>query len=437
MTSSNIETTAQHEPQKVKIPYSPRWYQREMHANLKRFNVVCWHRRAGKTVAAINELIKQCLIETLPNPQCHYVAPTYSQAKRIAYKYLIEYTRDIPGVEYNQSELKTIFPNGGEIQLLGAEKYDSHRGIYSDYAIFDEPALMPPGVFGEVFRPALADRQGGAIWIGTPAGKMNEFYRRWIESQQLDNWYNDTRKITDTGALPLPELKAMRREMSEREWRQEMLCDFSAGVRGSYYQAEIDFLEKHDRIQDVPHDPALPVYTSWDLGLDDQTVVIYWQQGGVEYRCIEAKAYRNTGLGEIIKEVMNKPYQYEEHYAPHDIRQRDYTTAQSRVDFASGLGLDYTPAPNHSVEDGIQATRAGLRKCVIDRSHCFELIEALRIYRAEYDDRRGVFRNKPFHGPESDWADAARIFFVTHLEKRQGSLFGNRLDYRQENRATI
>ncbi len=430
-------TEAQLDVENVKIPYSPRWYQREMHENLDRFNVICWHRRAGKTVAAINELIKRCLTETKPNPQCHYVAPTYSQAKRIAFKYIREYSAAIPGVVFNESELKVIYPHGGEIQLLGAEKYDSHRGIYSDYAIFDEPALMPPGVFGEVFRPALADREGGAIWIGTPAGKMNEFYRRWVQSRSMQGWYNDTRKITDTGALPIEELQAMRREMSEMEWRQEMLVDFSAGVRGSYYQHEIDFLEKNNRITSVPHDPALPVYTAWDLGLDDQSIVIWFQQGGVEYRIIEAKAWRNAGLGEIIKEVQSRDYQYDDHYAPHDIRVRDYTTAQSRVDFAASLGLDFTPAPQHTVEDGIQATRAGLRKCVIDESRCFELVEALRIYRAEYDERRGVFRNKPFHGPESDWADATRIFFVTHQERRQGSLFGAAIDYSNENRAVI
>lgn len=424
--------------ERVTIPYQPRWYQGEIHADPARFKCVVWHRRAGKTVAAINELIKQCLTETLPEPQCHYVAPTYSQAKRIAWKMLRGFTADIPGIAYHESELKIDFPHGGIIQLLGAEKYDAHRGVYSDFCVFDEPALQPPGVFGEVFRAALADRGGGAWWIGTPAGKMNEFYRRYQQAIELDDWTADMRKITDTAVLPIDELQAMRREMSEREWRQEMLCDFAAGVRGSYYQDEIDYLEREGRITAVPHDPQLPVYTSWDLGLDDQTVIVYWQCSTVEYRIIDHDVFRNKGLQDIIKHVREKSgYQYEAHYAPHDIAVRDYTTGRSRIDFASGLGLDFEVSPNLSIEDGIQAVRSGLRRCVIDSSKCFDLVEALRIYRAEYDERRGVYRNKPFHGPESDYADAVRMFFVAHEDRKQGSLFGGRLDYSNENRAVI
>jgi hypothetical protein len=429
--------TEQADIEHVKIPYSPRWYQKRIHADPARFKAVVWHRRAGKTVAAINELIKQCLIETLPNPQCFYVAPTYSQAKRIAWKMLHEFTHKIPDTNYHESELRIDLPNNGMIQLLGAEKYDAHRGVYADFCIFDEPALQPPGVFGEVFRPALADRKGGAWWIGTPAGKMNEFYRRWTDAQQLEGWSANMMKITDTAILPLDELQAMRREMSEREWRQEMLCDFAAGVRGSYYQDEIDFLERNGRIQSVPHDPALPVFTSWDLGLDDQTVIVYWQQGGIEYRIIDCDVHRNKGLSDIIRTLMQKPYTYADHYAPHDIKVRDYTSGQSRIDFAGGLGVDFTVSPNLSVADGIQAVRSGLRKCVIDNSKCFELIEALRIYRAQYDERNGVYRDKPFHGPESDFADAVRYFFVSHIEQHQGSLFGRKIDYSNENKAVI
>lgn len=426
------------EVERIVIPYQPRWYQRELHQNLKRFNVLVWHRRAGKTVAAINELIRQACICTKPNPRVHYVAPTYSQAKRIAFQYLKEFTHDIPGRTVNEGELRIGLPNDAEIQLLGAEKYDSHRGIYSDFAVFDEPALQPPGVFGEVFRPALADREGGAIWVGTPAGRANEFFRRWQDSSKLAGWMGSMLKITDTGALPIAELKAMRAEMSEREWRQEMMCDFAAGVRGSYYQDELDFLEKSGRICEVPHDPALRVITSWDLGLDDQTVVHYWQQAGREHRMIDVDSFRNKSLSVIAKTVLMKPYIYERHNGPHDLAVREYSTGTSRFDFAASLGLEFEPnPPKASIEDGIQATRTGLRKTVIDRRACFDSIEALRIYRAEYDERRGVFRNKPFHGPESDYADSVRYYYVAEGDIQQGSLFGGPIDYSNQNRSVI
>lgn len=401
--------------------------------------MLVWHRRAGKTVAAVNELIRQCLTEPRPSPQCHYVGPTYAQTKRIAWKYLKEFSDPIPGCEPNESELIMRYPNGGTIQLLGAEKFDSHRGIYSDFAVFDEPALHPPAVFGEVFRPALADREGGALWIGTPAGRQNEFYRRYQDGKRLEGWASDMKKITDTGALPIKELKAMRQEMSEMEWRQEMLCDFTAGVRGSYYQAELDWLEKNDRLTDVPHDPAHKVITSWDLGLDDQTVIHYWQQVGREHRMIDVDVFRNTGLEVIARHVLSQPYTYESHWGPHDIFVHEYSTNQRRVDFAADLGLDFEPNPtNISIEDGINATRVGLKKTVIDRTRCFDSIEALRIYRAEYDERRGVFRGKPFHGPESDYADSIRYYYVNEGEiRQQGSLFGGPIDYSDQNRTVI
>lgn len=405
---------------------------------MKRFNVWVCHRRFGKTVAAVNEAIKQNLEEPLPDARTHYIGPTYSQTKRIAWKYCKQYSAAIPGVEFNESELLVRFPHGGELQLLGAEKYDSHRGIYSDFAVFDEPALHPPGVFDEVFRPALADREGGAIWIGTPAGRQNQFFHRYCDAQKFDEWQAQLWKITDTGAIALKELQSMRREMTDMAWRAEMMCDFSAGVRGAYYQAELDYLERNDRICAVPWDSELPVITSWDLGLDDQTVIHYWQQGGREHRLIDVDIFRNVGLADIIKQVKAKPYLYSRHWAPHDIHVRDYTSATSRFDFAANLGIDFEPnTANLSVEDGIQAVRSGLRKTVIDNSKCLVSIESLRIYRAEYDDRKGVYRNKPFHGPESDIADSVRYYFVNESTPNQGSLFGGPIDYSEENRTVI
>lgn len=215
----------------------------------------------------------------------------------------------------------------------------------------------------------------------------------------------------------------MRAEMTQEEFNQELMCDFEASVRGAYYAEQMKFLDDNDRITDVPHDPALPVYTSWDIGLNDQSVIHYWQITRAEHRMIDCDVFRNTGLDNIIRHVKSKPYNYLAHIGPHDLAVRDYSTSKSRLAFAAALGVDFELAPNLSISDGIQAVRNGLPKCVIDRTQCYDSTEALRIYRTEYDDRRQIFRDKPFHGPESDYCDSIRYWFVAETQTSQHSLF--------------
>ena len=142
----------------VKIPYKPRAIQAEMHTNLKRWNVLVMHRRFGKTVWAVNELIKKALTCELPRPRVAFVAPTFTQAKRIAWDYVKYYAGVIPGATFNETELRVDFPNGARLTLLSAENPDSLRGIYLDLCIFDEFGMQNPRVWGEVVRPALTPR---------------------------------------------------------------------------------------------------------------------------------------------------------------------------------------------------------------------------------------------------------------------------------------
>lgn len=420
---------------KVVLPYKPRWFQREIHNNLKRFNILVMHRRAGKTVLAINELIKQIMSCPHPNPRGHYIAPFYSQVKRIAWQYVKEYSEPIPDMRYNESELRAIFPNGAEIQLLGAEKYHSHRGIYSDYVVMDEPAQMHPAVWGEIFRPALADRQGGAIWIGTPCGH-NSFYDRYQKADTLDDWYRGMYKVTETGALARAEIIAASEEMTPEEFEQEFMCSWSAAIRGAYYGRQIEQMERDKKIINVPHEPELPVITSWDLGIRDSTVIHYWQIAGREVRMIDCSAFTSTGLPEMIKHVSQKPYNYSQHIAPHDIRVRELGSGKSRLDIAASLGLSFDIAPQLHVQDGIQSTRNLLKRCVIDKTKCSDSLEALRQYRTEYDDKRQIFSDKPLHDWTSDYADSIRYFAIS-THNTQTSLWDDSLDYSSDNRTVI
>jgi len=381
---------------------------------MKRFSVLVIHRRAGKTVLAINEMIKVVTTCPLPNARGYYVAPFFSQAKRVAWTYLKEYTIDIPGMSYNSSELRAIFPNGAEIQLLGGDNYDSLRGIYADYVVLDEVAQMHPAIYGEIFRPALSDRKGRALFIGTPKGK-NQFWERWDQAGKLEGWYRAMYKVTETGALPLEEIQAARREMSEAEFNQEYLCDFTAAIMGAFYAKEIRSLEDKGRIMPVPYDETLKVITSWDLGIDDATVVIFYQVAGREIRVINCKAFQGAGLPQIIKEIEDLGYNYSQHIAPHDIRVRELGTGKSRFDIAASLGVYFDIAPNLSIADGIQATRSMLPKMVIDHVNCSVLIEAIRQYRTEYNEKTRVYKSTPLHDWTSDYCDSLRYAAITDM----------------------
>ncbi|MEG2765696.1 MAG: terminase family protein, partial [Acidaminococcaceae bacterium] len=219
----------------IKIPYTPRLIWRDViHPALKdkRFAVLVCHRRFGKTIGSINELIKKAVQNKLLMPQYAYLAPYLKQAKLIAWKWLLYYTNPIPGRKVNKSELFVELPSmysgspGARIYIIGSDHPDALRGIYLDGVIIDEYAQIKQGVYGEVVRPALADRKGFAYFIGTPKGQ-NQFYELYQKGKTNENYFTCLYRYDETGILDDDEVEMMRAEMTEAEFRQELLCDYS------------------------------------------------------------------------------------------------------------------------------------------------------------------------------------------------------------------
>lgn len=219
----------------VSIPYKPRYP--EVHKTLAnaRFCVIVAHRRFGKTVLAVNHLIMQAALNKKPQGMFAYVAPFRTQAKAVAWDYLKHYTRNFPGRKVNESELSVDLPACGtrsRIRIFGADNPDALRGLYFDGVVLDEVAQMKPDVWGEIIQPALADRRGWAVFIGTPKG-VNLFSElfNYANEQQADGskeWAALRFPVDETNALPAEEVERLRRELSESKFRQEMCCDFSA-----------------------------------------------------------------------------------------------------------------------------------------------------------------------------------------------------------------
>lgn len=410
----------------VKIPYKPRDLQAEMHQNVKRWNVLVMHRRFGKTVWAVNHLIKHCLTCELPRPRVAFVAPTFAQAKRIAWDYVKYYAGVIPGVTFNETELRVDFPNGGRLMLLSAENPDSLRGIYLDLCVFDEFGMQNPRVWGEVVRPALSDRQGGAVFLGTPAGH-NHFFdlleqAKAEEQEGSDQWYHKVVKASQSQLVPEEELDAARAMMTEEQYEQEYECSFTAAIIGAYYGKLLSDADDNGRITRVPYDPALPVHTAWDLGINDSTAIWFAQtfRGGavniIDY-------YENSGVGlDHYAEVLRqKDYHWGDHLAPHDIEVRELGSGKSRLETAFSLGIRFRVIPKMKIIDGINAARIMLPKCYFDRDKTHEGVEMLRQYRQEFDEKKKVFRDHPRHDFTSHAADAFR-YLAIGLENRQNKV---------------
>ena len=411
----------------IKIPFKPRIHQRQAYDQMQRFNVLVWHRRAGKTVFSINRLLRKLLECARQDPRVAYLAPTYKQVKRVAWSYVKRYSECIPGVRYYEQELRATFPGGRELWLLGAMDCDSLRGVYLDECVVDEVAQMPTRLWGEVIRPALSDRGGGATLIGTPFGTANLFHQMYTQAHEQAGWYRSLLKWDDTSSLPYAEIEALRRELTADEFAQEYECSFTAAVRGAYYAVAMSTAERENRLGRVPRDPLLPVHSSWDLGIANRTIVCLWQTTGAEIRCIGARAYAGTGLPEIIADLKGLNYSWGQHYAPHDSKVRELGSGKSRQEIAQALGMTWTIVPQIGVQSGIDTTRAMLSRCYFDAENCKDLIEALRLYRTEFDDERRVFSLAPLHDWTSDYADSVRMFAVGSQGKNAGWAT---LDYR-------
>jgi hypothetical protein len=244
----------------VETGYKPREQQREIHDAVaaNRFVVVVAHRRMGKTVAALNQLIHSALECEKPNPRFAYIAPTYGQAKRVAWDYLCQFTRPLEATA-NISELKIDF-YGRRIQLYGSDNPDSLRGQYFDGVILDEIGDQNPKIWNEIVRPALADRMGWALFLGTPKG-ANHFKDFRDRAEKEPGWRLLEFKASQTGILPEAELLAAKKEMGDDKYAQEFECSFAAAVEGSYYAALLNALPP-ERFTEFARDDLCKTYTS-------------------------------------------------------------------------------------------------------------------------------------------------------------------------------
>lgn len=399
----------------IEIPYEPRELQLAVHRAMQvhRFGALVCHRRFGKTVLAVNQLIRGALTCQKPRPRFAYIGPTYRQGKATAWDYLKFYSRPVPGVAFNESELRVDFPNGGQVRIYGGDSPDSLRGIYLDGVVPDEYGLHQSDLFSTVLRPALSDREGWALFLGTPNGR-NQFYEIVQFAQAQADWFYASYKASDTGIIPTRELEEARRVMTDDEYAQEFECSFEAAVKGAIYAKELEQVRAQNRVRPVPIDPILPVDTDWDLGVKDSTAIWFSQRlRSGDVRIVDYYEASGEGLPHYAAMLRAKGYTYGEHWAPHDIQVKEFTgDGRSRLEVARSLGITFRVCPNIPIEDGIHAVRMLLPLCWFDDQRTKAGLEALQHYRRDYNQRLNEFKATPVHDWASHAADAFRYLAV-------------------------
>lgn len=407
-------------PSKLTVQFPPlRDHQRRLYEARQRFNVWVCHRRLGKTTLALYMLIAAAYQNTRSRPRYGYLAPLYRQGKVIAWDLLKHLTRPLPGTKINEAELRVDLHGDRRIQIFGADNPDALRGLYLDGAVFDEYAQMRPRIWSEVVRPALADRQGWATFIGTPMGH-NHFYDLYQQAQQQAGWHTALYRADATGILPQDELDAARQVMAPEQYAQEFLCSFESALIGAYYASYLATAQAEDRLTRVPWEPSVPVLTSWDIGINDSTAIWFVQPVGKMLHVIDYLEASDHGVEWYAKVVRAKPYVYARHFFPHDMDVRDFSgTGRTRLQVAESLGL--TPAvvaPRGDVADGINAVRLLFPRLLFDADKCHLGLEALKAYRREWNEQRKDWSDKPLHDWSSHGADALRTFCTLYQESR-------------------
>lgn len=400
----------------VRLKYEPRDAFKAFHKRKQRRAVVKAHRRSGKTVMAINELISQALYCTLPRPQYLYVAPLRTQAKKIAWDYLKDYAGPVLK-KSNESELYVELVNGAKIFVGGADNPDSLRGTYYDGIILDEYAQMKREVWSQALSPTLIDRLGWAVFLGTPKGKSNDFYKKWLTAEEnTERWFHMELKASESGLLTADELAQEKADADPEEYEQEFECSFEAAFKGTYYGTHMQFVQKNGQIvNELEYDPAYPVSLAMDIGRNDALAIWFWQVIAGKVNFIDY--FEATGwTAEELIDKLDLMYggNYGTWWVPHDALHDTFASKKSVIDqfIEYGAPARKVPAPDKGNRKfhGINAVRTCLRTYpfVFNAVTTRRGLEGLRNYSRKWNKDTESFADEPKHDQWSHGADAFR-----------------------------
>jgi len=405
----------------VNLQYAPRDQFLDFHQRTQRNALMVCHRRMGKTVGCVGDLVVRALHTQKTDARFGYVAPFRQQAKEIAWTYLKNMTEGLRAEKPRESELRVKLINGAWITLYCADNPDALRGLYFDGLILDEFGDMKPSLMGEVILPCLADRAGFLVLIGTAKGR-NQFYKYKQLAEVDDSWYYKMAKASETGLVAQEELDRLKETMSDAQYAQEMECDFDAALQGTFYADMINRIDQKGQLvmDEFLYNPEQKVHVAADVGLRDSTAWWFWQPRPDGIAVIDYYESSGVFVDHYLGVLKDKGYDYAEIWLPHDAKAKTLATRRSTVEqirvpssvrpdlFGGGEVLPVRIVPKLSIQHGIDAARLTLTKCHFDMNRCGQGLDALRSYRRQYHEHTQSFSDTPLHDWASNGADAFR-----------------------------
>ncbi len=419
----------------VTVPYVYRPAFLPFHQRTQRDAVLVCHRRAGKTVALVNELQLRALANTrvYPPPRYAFFYPSRVRAKDIAWPYMKHFSHVIPGRKVSESELSIEYPNKAKITLYGA---DNSRGvgIYLDGVVYDEDDQIPPKTVVEV-EPTLSDYKGWSVHAGMLKGRFN-LWKRYEDSRKSGKDFNLLMKASESGIIDDAELERLRLKMGESAYALEMECDPTASIANAIYGSEMDAMRTGKRIGTCEYDKEVPLDFFFDIGHslngDDWT---FWAVQLVGRDILFQAYYACTGkhpahyAGKVLEVAEQAGMHVGTVYLPHDGNRQDQTgkTTKSFLEDAGLKRIRVVPR-TPDIWTSINVLRALMARIYINEERCGKPwilgeeempsgIDCLDLYTKKVEEQTGMITEKPVHNQYSHGADAARTFAEAYAQK--------------------
>lgn len=430
--------------QRVRLPaygWKPRPYQMKSwnawESGRKR-SLLVWHRRAGKDEI---ELHKHAVAAHERIGTYWHMLPEYSQARKAIWNAVNPHSgkRRIdeafpPEIRAstNDQEMFIRFKSGSTWQVVGSDNYSSLVGTPPVGLTFSEWARANPAAWAYL-SPILVENGGWASFISTPFGRNHLKSMLDMARANPNEWFSEVLTVADTGAMSVEAVESQRREyhslygmdQGDALIEQEYYCSFDAAILGAYFGKELALAAKQGRVCVVPVDPNAPVHTAWDLGVGDQMSIWFWQAIGPEIRIVGYYASSGYAISHYAEQIKIRAaaggYERGIDYVPHDAKQRSMTSsgedgkAKQRIEVMVECGLKPQLVPIHRLQDGISAVRQVMPRCYFDEALTADGLEALRQYRAEWDDKKKIFTDAPLHNWASHPADAFRTMAMAYI----------------------
>lgn len=395
--------------------------------------VECAHRRWGKDDICLHTAMTKSY-QRVGN--YWHLLPQYNQCRKAIWEAVNPRTGMKRIDEAFPAELRAVtrntdmyiqFLNGSSWQLVGSDNADALVGSVPIGITFSEYALSNPSCWGYL-SPILEENKGWAAFISTSRGD-NHFHSLVRYALATRGWFGEILPATKTPVFTPEKLEQIRAEliatfgddMGEALYQQEYHCSFQGAVLGAYFAKQMARAELEGRICSVPHQEGIEVDTFWDLGVDDSMTIWFIQHANGKHHVIDYYENSGYGLEHYAKILHEKPYEYGNHYMPHDAAAREMTNseiAQSRKEIAEDLGIRPVIITRRAknidvvIQYQIPAVRNILPLCWFDAKRCTTGISALKNYRAEYDEDKKKLSNRPLHDWSSHGSSAFIVFAV-------------------------